>query len=377
MPSTPRERALSLLSGTAPAEPVCMQTYLGLFFEDRRRRALAQVYRERLGGAPERTLGLEQVSEAEIEAWARAWSVLISPPAWIPVRGWPTRSTDGTRILQKDGRILVVAPGGQPVDVVDGPRGSTTDLWDRRPAMDPARLPEPPSLRTALSDGWLEHPRRAVERFGGEFLAHAAINAPFCAVYAHLGFAGMMEAMRNEPELLDAITANRLAHARVTLEVCAEAGIECVFVEETLSSSDLISEADYLRFSYPSARDLFGHARDLGLRTVYYYCGAIEDRLEHLAALPADALAFEESKKDFTIDLGAIRNVLGPGRPLLGNIDATFVRDAGDDALRRGVEAQFEAAGPLLATSAGSPLTLDTDVRKLDLMVELSAQCGA
>ena len=77
------------------------------------------------------------------------------------------------------------------------------------------------------------------------------------------------------------------------------------------------------------------------------------------------------------IDLAAVREAVGPDRPLLGNIDATFVRDATDEALSRAVEAQFAAAGPLLAVSAGSPLTPDTEARKLDLMVELSARFGA
>ena len=368
--ATPRERALSFLAGNAPAEPVCMQIYLGLYLEDRRREALAEVYRELLAGAPERTLSAEQVSEAELEAWARAWAVLTSPPAWIPVRGWVTRAADGTRILQQDGRILTVAPGGQPVDVLDGPRGSTTDLWDRRAAVGLTKLPGPPSLREALARGWADHPRRAVARFGGTHLAHWAVASPFCSIYASVGFAGMMEAMGGDPELLEAITKNRLAHSRVTLEVCAEAGVECIFVEETLSSADLISEADYLRFSYPTTARLLQYARDLGIRTVYYYCGAIERRLEHIASLPADALAFEESKKSFEIELVTVRETLGPQRPLLGNMDAVLLRDAGEPTVRRAVEAQFAAAGPLLATSAGSPLTLDTSPATLDALVE-------
>ena len=203
------------------------------------------------------------------------------------------------------------------------------------------------------------------------------MGAPYWCAYGQLGFGGMMEAMRSDPEALDAIIANRLAHMTARADSYAEAGVECVFVEECLSSSDLVSEADYLRFSFPSTRELLQHARDLGLRSVYYYCGAVEDRLEHLATLPADALAFEESKKDFVIDLAAVREAVGPDRPLLGNIDAVLVRDVDEAGLRREVEAQFSAAGPLLAVSAGSPLTPDTEARKLDLMVELSARFGA
>ncbi len=353
-----------------------MQTYLGLFLEARRREALAAIYRRMIEASGETELTFEQVSEAEIEAWGQAWSALSSPPAWMPVRGWPTRSADGTRVTERDGRVLVAAPGGQPVDLLAAATASTRDVWDRDGTVDPDALPEAPTLAEALADGWAEHPRRAVERWGDAYLLHGHLGAPFGAAYALLGFAGLMEAMRADPALLDAIIARHLPHIRLRLDVYAEAGVECVFVEETLSSSDLISEADYLRFSYPSARDLFGHARDLGLRTVYYYCGAIDRRLEHLTALPADALAFEESKKAFEVDLGSVRRTVGADRPLLGNIDAVHVRDAGEESLRRAVEAQFDAAGPLLATSAGSPLTLDTDLSKLDLLVELSERRG-
>lgn len=370
MALTGRERALSLLSGERAEPPICMQTYLGLFLEDKRREALAAVYREMLGDAPERTLSFEEVSEAELEAWARAWSVLQSPPAWIPVRGWPTRKADGTRIMLRDDRLLVTAPGAEPVDVIAAPKGSTRDLWDRAEPVDPDALPAPPTLQEARERGSLHHPQRAVERWAAEYLVHGHVASPFCGLYSLLGFVGMMEAMRADPALLEAILENRLAHTMVMLDLYAEAGVECVFIEETLSSSDLISEADYLRLSLPSAHDLLTHARERGLKTVYYYCGAIEDRLEHLAQLPADALAFEESKKGFVLDLGAIREALGPDRALLGNIDSALVREGSEAAIRREVQRQFEVAGPLLATSAGSPLVTDTEPRRLDLMVE-------
>lgn len=350
--------------------------YLGLFLEKRRREALADVYLEILGDAPEMTLSFEQVSDAELDAWERAWSALNTPPAWMPAPGWPTRSADGTRVVQRDDRVLVAAPGGKPVDFVSAETSSDRDVWDRRDAFSTEDLVDPPTLSEALAAGWSEHPRRAVERWGGEYLLHGSMGAPWWAAYSRLGFGALMDVMRSDPALLDAVISNNLAHMRVRAEVYAEAGVECVFIEECLSSSDLISEADYLRFSFPSTRELLEHARGLGLRTVYYYCGAIEDRLKHLAALPADALAFEESKKGFEIDLAEVRDVVGPDRPLLGNIDAVFVRDADRCGLRRAVETQFDRAGPLLATSAGSPLTPDTDVRKLDLMVELSAQCA-
>ncbi|MFW5866452.1 MAG: uroporphyrinogen decarboxylase family protein [Armatimonadota bacterium] len=370
-----RERALRFLDGESPERPVCLQTYLGLFLENRRRHALADIYRGMLGDSTEMTLSFEQVSEAQLAAWEAAWSALRRPPAWMPVRGWPTNSAEGTRVLLEHDRVLVAPPGAEPVDVVYAATASDRDIWDRREAVDTDAMPDPPTLREALADGWAEHPRRFVDRWGEEYLIHGHIGTPYGAAYSRLGFGGMMEAMVTEPELLEAIIDNHLRHLVTRLEIYAEAGVECVFVEETLSSSDLISEVDYLRFSFRSTRELLQHARDQGLRTVYYYCGAVENRLHHLGQIPADALAFEESKKGFDIDLTRVREEIGADRPLLGNIDAVLIRDGSDRAVLRAVEEQFAAAGPLLATSAGSPLTPDTGTRRMDFLVRITEEC--
>jgi len=373
MSDTRKQRALGLTEGRPADPPVCMQTYLGLYLEPHRRRALAGVYRELLGGAPERALSFDERLEAELDAWQRAWAIFEHPPAWMPTRWSPVSHGQITRIAVRDGRIVAGIDGGDLVDVIDAPKGSTTDVWDRREtagSLDPKALAPAWDARAAIESGAAELARRAVTRWGEDHLVYGATGAPFWSAYSCLGFAGLMETMRSDPGLLDEIIRRRLDTLRATLDVWAAARLECVFIEECLSSSDLISEADYLRFSLPAARDMLQHARELRLRTVYYYCGGIEGRIEHIATLPADVLAFEESKKGFELDLGAIRRELGPDRPLLGNIDAVLLRDADEASIRRAVGEQYEQAGPLLAASCGSPLPLDTEPGNLDIMVE-------
>lgn len=371
--STPAQRALDFLGGQPATPPVCLQTYLSLYLEPHRRAGLVAVYRELLGGERERTLDFDERIEAELDAWDRAWSVLARPPAWMPARWSPVSRGQLTRIAERDGRIVAGPDGGALVDVIDAPQGSTTDVWDRREPgrpLDPATLAPAGDAQAMIDGGAAEYARRAQARWGDRHLLCGAMGSPFWLAYSALGFAGLMESLRTEPELLGQIIGRRTEALCATAEVWAAAGLSCVFLEETLSSSDLISVADYLRFSWPTVRAVLQHARDLGLRTVYYYCGGIEGRVEHLARLPADALAFEESKKSFVIDLAEIRQVVGPERPLLGNIDAVLLRGAEPATIERAVREQWEAAGPLLATSCGSPLTLDTPAWKLDALVE-------
>ncbi len=74
------ERALRFLGGEAVEPPVCMQMYLGLYLAAPRKRAREQVCRELLGQRQELELSYDEVLEAELEAWERAWAVFRRPP---------------------------------------------------------------------------------------------------------------------------------------------------------------------------------------------------------------------------------------------------------------------------------------------------------
>ncbi|HUS80354.1 MAG TPA: uroporphyrinogen decarboxylase family protein, partial [Armatimonadota bacterium] len=315
---------------------------------------------------------------AELDAWDRAWSLLRRPPAWMPLR--PVYTPAGGATIRRSGdRLLYQAAGRAVTDLTDPATSSDRDVWDRRDAA--GASPEELVPLWDVEDAAIEAQRRAaapaLQRWGGRYLLHASLGAPYWGCYSRLGFAGLMETMRTDRGLLGAMIERITHNAVQQVRLIAGSGARCLFIEECLSSSDLISEDDYLRFSYPAAERVLSAAREAGLRTVYYYCGGIEGRLGHLARLPADALAFEESKKGFAVDLARVREAVGPERPLLGNLDATLVRDLEGGGIARVVRGQFEAAGPLLATSCGSPLTLDTPPEKLDALVAATEALGA
>ncbi len=371
---TARERLLAALSGDTVVPPPAAPIYLQLYLEPRRRRHLAQVYSEMAAGEIELRPTFEQEIEARLEALDRSLSVFRHPPAWLPIELGPGRAAvHGCRVRPGPHQCLWYPPGGgEPTDLLAPFDNRHGDLWECEgelpdPGLSLADLP-PPSVAAIADSGALEYTTRAMSRFADRFLLYGSTGAPFWHCYSRLGFVGLMAGLRERPDLVDAWAQADLQRLLAGAAALRHAGVSCMFVEECLSGADLISVADYRRHAWPATRDLLAGLRDMGFRVVYYYCGSVEGRLEYLAHLPADALAFEESKKGFTIDLGRIREALGPDRLLFGNTDAVLLRDGSAAQIAAEVARQYAAAGPRFVVSQGSPATLDTPPEKLDVL---------
>jgi hypothetical protein len=368
------------LSGAVAAPVPCAPLYLDLFYAGRKRLELAALYRERAAGADELTLTLELEAAAQAEAWRRAYGRLRRAPAWLPGRLGPARTeVDGTRMVFRPGQCLVYPPGAfEPSGDLLAPYDSMAPaLWERETPFDTpqavdALLPLA-SPEDYLADDRALCARGLQERVGAQTCPYLSTGSPYWACYSLFGFAGLMENQRRRPELI-LRAAERALHNRVVYaQAVRRAGFRVLFIEECLSGSDLISPQDYRRFVWPCLRDLLAECRGIGLQTVFYHCGGVEDRLELLANLPTDALAFEESKKGFVIDLARIRRETGPEKVLFGNTDVTLVRDGSPERIVAEVQRQYAEAGPRFVVSIGSPLTLDTAEEKIAALAEAAA----
>ena len=373
-----RSRFLDALRGGAPKPPPAAPLYLSLYLEPRRRRLLAGVYGEMAEGDSHLRLTFEEEIEAQLESLDRALSIFAEPPAWLPLGLGATRdSVHGAKVTFPTGQCLWHGPCGR--DSVDylGPFDSChRDVWEleRLPtAQQIATEPPPASAETYESLGCLEYTRQAVHRFGERTVPCGHLGSPFWHCYARLGFVGMMQALHEDPALIEAVCARDLQTLLSIGEALWNAGVRCVFVEECLSSSDLISVQDYQRFAFPATQSLLAGLKALGFSVVYYFCGGIEGRLPSLAQLPADALAFEESKKGFIIDLARIRAEIGPDKLLFGNLDVTLLRDGTEAQIAAEVARQYATAGQRFVASTGSPVTLDTPPEKVDMLVRAVA----
>lgn len=155
-------------------------------------------------------------------------------------------------------------------------------------------------------------------------------------------------------------------------------GAEVVWIEECLT--DLISPALFARLNAPFVRRVTDRIRAAGMKSVYYYCGNPMDRLEKLLECGADALAFEESKKAFRIEIGDLAARVAGRCVLFGNLDSIGVLQEGSDArLRQEIARQREAGernGGRFVFSLGSPVTPATPVERVRLYHALATGDG-
>ena len=217
-------------------------------------------------------------------------------------------------------------------------------------------------------------------RVGDRLPISCIAPTPFWSTYGLLGFQGMMVMMREKPELFAYLMERRGRQRMEMLKGLARAGVEYVWLEECLSSADLISPRDYERFAFATTGPTIAEAKRLGLTVILYYCGDVIPRLPWLVRLGMDALAVEESKKGFSVDIADVIAAVGDTCCVFGNVDAVQVMCEGSkETIRAEVDRQIRlgqrARGFVLCQ--GSPFTLDTPPDKVGWFVQCARRYGS
>ncbi len=373
------------LTGQSPATVASAPLYMGLFCEPLRRRKLAEVYRAMAAGKAEIRLSFDDEMAARLEAWDRTYGLFRSPPDWMPCRWGPSRSqADGCHVTITPNSCMWHSADGRTSVDYDGAYNATAtssvDVWDKQVTIsddsDIEALVPLQGWESWLADGQGLMVQRAQQRWGDRFLLHGSTGTPFWGGYSVLGFAGLMRMVHEQPEVLEKLFARLLENRIAAIRAMREVGLRCLFVEECLTSADMISESDFARLVWPFLRDMLAAAADMGMLTVFYFCGEIAGRLPYLAQCPAHALAFEENKKNIVIDLAAIRKEVGPHKVLFGNLDVVVLRDVPRQAIFAEVAAEAQAAGQPFVASIGSPVTLDTAPERVSWLTEAARAVG-
>lgn len=218
-------------------------------------------------------------------------------------------------------------------------------------------------------------------RLRGEFpglypMCH--VSSPLWCLYDLWGFEGMMSMLSERPNLVRYATQRYLELSVQDVYQAQALGAAGIWVEECLT--DMISPAMFADLNVPLLSALCSAIRAAGMRSIYYYCGNPNDRLDLLLSVGADALALEESKKHFMIGIEDIAERVQGCCALLGNLDAMHLLEHGSEAnLRQEIARQIAAGrrnGSRFIMSIGSPVTPGTPVERVRLYSDLVHELG-
>lgn len=214
--------------------------------------------------------------------------------------------------------------------------------------------------------------------FGAQLFSLHHVSSPLWCCYDLWGFEGMMTKLLEQPELVRHACERFLAWAASSVRQSARFGVMGIWIEECMT--DMIGPDEFGRLNVPYMRRLVDEIRATGMKSIYYFCGNPEGKWEHLLEVGADALALEEGKKGFEIEIEAVLERVNGQCAVLGNLDAVGVLQEGGEAdLQREIQRQIQAArahGSRFIMSLGSPATPETPVARLQRYRELVHELG-
>lgn len=253
--------------------------------------------------------------------------------------------------------------GGDPATVADAAKRPLHEL-------SPIPAPSPGQVQAMTCSPCYHVARGLAQQYPNALPLYSTASSPYNTLAFTLGFQTMMSALAERPREMHQLLERRLPRPSARLYAERELGISIMFVEECLASADIISPRMYREFVFPYTRETLQYYEDLGFRTVLYFSGNLMPLLPYLKELPFTALACEENRKEYGIDLAEVRRAL-PDKVLLGNVDAAWLERATDQEVVEEVRRQIRIAGPeRFLLSVGSPFTPGTSLARVRFFCE-------
>lgn len=387
-----RDRFLAALQGAIPDVVPVAPCYPDLFLERYQYQAYLDAYRGRLQDRSTCDLCPEEDNAILLASRLKALAAWHEMPDWLEVApGPPAEVQARSRIERRDGALFLVdRHTGERLNLSLAAAGETNELLrDSLEALASCpvlsedqieRLVPIPSKDELLASGRFDVARQMAGRFRGQLFVHSIVSTPFLRVQYVTGFVNLMIMMKTDKALLHRLLDRFLRAQLEVLAVWAAVGVDGIWLQETYSSADLISPQCYDEFVYPTTRLLVQHCQALGLKALLYPCGDVVPRLPRLIEMAPDALAVEESKKSFVLDIGQIRRIVGDGLCLFGNVDAYGVLEqAGDEQLDAEIVRQLaagRAARGAFILGIGSPITPGTPLGRVGHFIRRCRSLG-
>lgn len=307
------------------------------------------------------------------------------PFDWLEPVGAPSREERiVARFEKRDGKhFLVNTHTGSAWELnEDLPHRAGTANQERRifDQRDVNELVKVTHAERLISSGHGDFVAAAVEAFGTEkFILNGGVTGTFWNCTWYLGMTNLFAAIREEPDLVEYLSSKLLEQTIEQIRALAARGGDGIYIDDAITTNDLISVADYERFSMPYVREMIREAHSLGQKVILIYFGGIADRVEQILSLQPDGLLMETSMKGYTNDLQSISAQVRGRTCLFGNIDPVGILQKGtDEQLCEEIQRQVRIGRSLgsFVISTGSPITPLTSVGRISQFINIAHELG-
>lgn len=155
---------------------------------------------------------------------------------------------------------------------------------------------------------------------------------------------------------------------------------DILYVGDSFASADMISPGMYRRFAYPYHRKVFDavapQSRSRGVFTMLHICGDNRPILPDFASLDVDLIEIDQK-----VDIAEARDLIGPAKALIGNLDPTrtLLQGTPEDVYRESLRVIGEARGTdgRFILGSGCFVPLGTTAGNIREMVHASADAAS
>jgi uroporphyrinogen-III decarboxylase len=387
------ENALwSVLNGReapiVPVAPLFVDSPFRTVVDERLCRSWAREI-ERSGGGDTVEVDFETYARLRFELMCEIIDRYNTPPCWVRMPWTAFRGeVEGCRVARREEQLVWIdrdgaetglmeklrdldrRPGPWPMDQpVDRTLDEVRELLDKDPQSlipaeslgDPGSRWESASERDLRSEGCLTVWDWIRERYRGAMPAYVMGMCPTALLQDVVGFDSTMVGFLQAPDIIHEVSRLGMPRNRAHWQAIHDAGVEMVHVSEYTWGGQISPEV-YGEFIVPYTRELIEFYRDIGFKVLLYVMGDIHGVLDQIAAYPFDALAIEEGRKDYDLDVGVIREGLGDDRALFGNVPCLLVEEGRPEDVLGEVRRQIAAEGQSgrFVVSIGEPLPQGT-----------------
>jgi len=232
-----------------------------------------------------------------------------------------------------------------------------------------------------IASGGSDYARAIVAAYGQDhFILSGGVIGTMYSCGAYVGQTNALALLIEQPRLMDDLCQKVLEQNIEIIRALAAVGGDGIYIDDATATSDMISVAHYERFSLPYMTAMVQEIHRLGQKAIIIYFGGVEDRLEQIASIGADALSVETQMKGYVNDIAEIARRIGDRVSLFANIDPLgMIEKASDEELaaeiKRQVAAGRRARGFII--SPASPITPGTPLGRVQRFIALAQQSGA